>query len=455
MEYTELNQKIDEMKDEILEGIRQAIRIDSVAGEPEEGAPYGPGPKKALEYTLELGKSMGFKAVNVDNHAGYIEYGEGEEMAAVLGHMDVVPAGDGWNYPPFGAEIHDGVLYGRGVLDDKGPTIGAIYALKAIRDLGIPIDRRIRVIFGTNEEKGSTCIQHYVETGEEQPVMGITPDADYPLIFFEKGMTNITAGKRNPAQGAIKVLAFEGGIAANVVTPSCRLVLEGEHEIPAAEGVTVEHKEGCTVLTAEGIGAHGSTPALGVNAAIRIVEAVKDLKIGGDYEKVFTFLRTVIGHDTKGQTLGVYYTDEETGETTVNLGVVKATEEEISFTLDIRYPKNGVHEEVRSHVAAALEKAGLDMLEHRTTDMLYVSKESELVQKLMKVYRDVTGDEKAQPLAIGGGTYAKMFRNMVAFGPVFPGMADVIHQPNEAVEVEKLMESIKLTADAMAEMARK
>ena len=186
MNDTNLNRKIDEMKEEILDGIRRSVQIDSVAGEPEENAPYGPGPKKALDFALELGKSMGFRVGNVDNHAGYIEYGEGEEMVAVLGHMDVVPTGDDWKYPPFGGEIHDGMMYGRGVVDDKGPTIGAIYALKAIRDLNLPLDRRIRVIFGTNEERGSSCIQYYVEKGEEQPVMGITPDAEYPLINIEK-----------------------------------------------------------------------------------------------------------------------------------------------------------------------------------------------------------------------------------------------------------------------------
>lgn len=147
MDYSELRNKITEMQDEILAGIQKCIQIDSVGGEAEEGAPYGKGPKQALDYALELGKSMGFQTGNVDDRAGYIEMGSGEEMVAVLGHLDVVPVGDDWKYPPFGGEIHDGILYGRGVADDKGPTIGAIYAMKAIRDLNIPMDRRIRVIF--------------------------------------------------------------------------------------------------------------------------------------------------------------------------------------------------------------------------------------------------------------------------------------------------------------------
>lgn len=455
MSQSRLSERLDEMKDEILEGIQKSVQIDSVATEAEENAPYGPGPKAALDFALHLGEELGFRTGNVDNHAGYVEYGEGEEMVAVLGHMDVVPTGDDWKYPPFGGEIHDGVMYGRGVVDDKGPTIGAIYALKAIRDLGLPIDRRIRVIFGTNEERGSSCIQYYVEKGEEQPVMGITPDAEFPLIFFEKGMTNVTAGCKNPAQGAIKVLEFQGGTVHNIVPLHCRLVLEGEHEIPEAKGVTVTKENGNTVLVSEGVSAHGSTPALGVNGISLLLDAVKDLEIGGDYQKVFDFLRTHIGHETNGKGLGICYQDEETGETTVNLGVIEGTEKDIHFVLDIRYPKNGKKEEVQATLEKQFGEAGLEILSIDHTDMLYVPKDSELVQKLMKVYREGTGQMDAQPKAIGGGTYAKMFKNMVAFGPIFPGDPDVVHQPNEAVEIEKLMQSIKLVAEAMAEMARK
>lgn len=455
MNDTNLNRKIDEMKEEILDGIRRSVQIDSVAGEPEENAPYGPGPKKALDFALELGESLGFRVGNVDNHAGYVEYGEGEEMVAVLGHMDVVPTGDDWKYPPFGGEIHDGIMYGRGVVDDKGPTIGAIYALKAIRDLNLPLDRRIRVIFGTNEERGSSCIQYYVEKGEEQPVMGITPDAEYPLIFFEKGMISVIGGCKNPEQGEIKVLEFQGGTASNIVPLHCRLVLEGEHEIPDTKGVTVRHENGNTVIVSDGVSAHGSTPELGVNGIIILLDAVKDLKIGGDYQKVFDFLRTKIGRETNGESLGICYQDEETGETTVNLGVIEANAEKLYFNLDIRYPKNGDKDEIYQNVDRALQEAGLLLLDFGHTDMLYVPQDSELVQKLMKVYREGTGEADAKPKAIGGGTYAKMFKNMVAFGPVFPGDPDIVHQPNEAMEVEKLMKSIKLVAAAMAEMGRK
>lgn len=454
MDYSKLREKIRQMQDEIIGGIQDCIRINSVGGESEEGAPYGRGPKEALDYALQLGENLGFRTANVDNKAGYVEMGEGDEMIAVLGHLDVVPVGDDWKYPPFGAEIHDGILYGRGVADDKGPTIGAIYAMKAIRDLGLPIDRRIRVIFGTNEERGCDCIKHYVEVGEEHPVLGITPDAEYPLIFFEKGMTTVIGGKKNPRQGAIRVLEFHGGTAGNIVPLHCRLVLEGEHQVPDSDEISVSIQNGNTVIEAEGISAHGSRPELGENAISKLLLAVRGMGIGGDFQNLADFVSQKIAKETNGETLGICFKDEETGETTVNLGIIDYTDDEMSMNLDIRYPKNGDHDRVYQQMKEAFSSYGMEILVHRTTDMLYVPKDSELVRKLMEVYREGTGEDP-QPKAIGGGTYAKMFKNMVAFGPMFPGEPDIAHQPNEQMPVENLMKSIELTAAAMAELAKK
>ena len=236
MKYDALNHKIEEMREEILASIRESISIRSVKGEPKPGAPYGTGPKEALSHALELGEKLGFRTGCMDDRVGWIEYGDGEEMAAVLGHLDVVPEGEGWTYPPFGGEIHDGRMYGRGVLDDKGPVIAAIYALCAIRDLGLATDRRLCVIFGTDEENGSDCVKHYVSHGGEMPVIGFTPDAGYPLIFCEKGQLFWKLEKKREASGTdgkreqekenrpeARLIRLEGGTAKNVVTPRCVL----------------------------------------------------------------------------------------------------------------------------------------------------------------------------------------------------------------------------------------
>lgn len=253
-----------EMKEEIIKAIQESVAIDSVKGEPEPDAPYGKGPKAALDHALALGEKLGFRTGNVGNRVGWIEYGEGEEMAAVLGHLDVVPLGEGWKYPPLGGEIHDGKMYGRGTADDKGPTIGAFFALKAIRDLGLPIDRRIRIMFGTDEECGSSCVKYYIEQGEELPTIGFTPDAEYPCIFCEKGISNFLLGRQKVTdEGNIKVIKFEGGTAGNVVTPTCVLEVEGDLEVSEIPGVTVKKENGRTILESVGVSAHGSTCGAG------------------------------------------------------------------------------------------------------------------------------------------------------------------------------------------------
>ena len=207
-------------------------------------------------------------------------------------------------------------------------------------------------------------------------------------------------------------------------------------------------------MEAQGVSAHGSTPHLGVNAGIRLLEAVKENDFGGEFQELMDFILDKIGTETNGEKLGVYYADEETGETTVNLGIVSYDKEKLSFTLDVRYPKNASAKVVDDTIVNAVNSYTLDVTKKSNLNLLYVPKDSELVTKLVRVYEAETGD-KREPVAIGGGTYAKEFPNMVAFGPVFPGEPDVIHQPNECVEVEKLMRALEITAAAMYELAKK
>lgn len=454
MSYETLNAKVLELKDDMIASIQQNMRIESVRGESAPGAPYGEGPKAALDDVLALGEKLGFRTGQADNRVGWIEYGEGEEMVGILGHVDVVPAGDGWTHPAFGAEIHDGVLWGRGGLDDKGPVIMAVYALKAIRDLNLPIDRRIRVLFGSDEECGSSCVKYYVENGYEMPTIGFTPDAQFPAIFCEKGTSNFLAGTKIYNKGEIDVEYFGGGVAANVVPPVCKLIVNGPLKVTPEEGITVTEENGKTIVEATGFSAHGSTPELGVNAVVKLLNAVKENDFGGDFQQLVNFILEEIGNETNGKSLDILYQDEETGETTVNLGVVKYDGEEMSFTLDIRYPKNGDAEVIDDKVINRINSYNFDVLKKTNNKLLYVPKDSELVSKLVKVYEAQTGD-KREPIAIGGGTYAKEFPNMVAFGPVFPGEPDVIHQPNERVAVEQLIRAAQVTAAAMYELAKK
>ena len=450
-----LNKKILEMQDEMIKSIQESIQINSVLAPAEENAPYGVGCKDALMHILELGKSMGFKTDHMDYQMGWIEYGEGEEMVGVLGHMDVVPEGDGWIYPAFGGEIHDGKIWGRGVIDDKGPTIGALYGLKAIRDLGLPIDRRIRILVGTNEENGHKCAIHYKKNGGEIPTLGFTPDADFPAIFYEKGISRYTIGGTVTDKGNIEVESLEAGTAVNVVIPHCKLVVNGKINVnPVSDRVTVVEEDGKTIVEAVGIGAHGSAPHKGINAALLVLQSVKDNDFGGDFQKLLDFVLDKLGHDTNGEALGVFYDDEDTGKTTCNFGMLHYDHNDMSAQIEIRYPKNGTKESVEEKVQEAAKNYGLEVVASRYSVSVYCPKDSELITKLMKVYQEETGD-MGEAISIGGGTYAKEFKNMVAFGPVFPGDPDVIHQPNEYAEIDKLVKAIQITTGAMWELAKK
>ena len=176
---------IDEMKDEIIESLQRIVRIKSVEDEPEEGMPFGEGVNQCLESFLDIAKSLGLKTKNIDGYAGHVEIGEGEEILGILCHLDVVPEGSNWTYPPYAAEIHDGKIYGRGTIDNKGPAIASLYALKAIQDSGIKLNKRVRLILGTDEESGWECIRYYLDK-EETPALAFSPDAEFPVIHGKR-----------------------------------------------------------------------------------------------------------------------------------------------------------------------------------------------------------------------------------------------------------------------------
>ena len=286
----DIEKSIYEHQNEIIEVIREGMRIPSVKGEAKEDAPYGYDVKAMLEYALNLGKSWGLKTKNVDGRAGWVEIGEGESMVAVLGHLDVVPEGAGWDYEPYGAEIHEGVLFGRGIADDKGPTLGAMYVLKLIKDLQIPLKKRIRVIFGMDEENGASCIKHYIQCGEEIPEAGFTPDAEYPLIFFEKGIVNLKVGKKNIEQKDANIQKIEAGLAGNIVPPTC----------------TITKKNGESVVIS-GKDAHASTPWLGESAVLNMIPILEEMNPTGEVKSLLKFLSEKMEKEANGKNLGIYY----------------------------------------------------------------------------------------------------------------------------------------------------
>ncbi len=459
------DQWIDEHQEELLETARTLMAYNSVEEAPYNGMPFGKTVGECLEKALEICESLGFKTKNVDYYAGHAEYGEGDELIGLLVHLDIVPVGDGWSVDPFAGIIQDGKFFGRGTMDDKGPAASLIYALAAIKASGVKLNRRVRIIFGCNEETGSRCVEHYFSK-EEMPTLGFTPDADFPAIFGEKGIMIfdlVKPLKETLNDGGYKILSLTGGQRPNMVPDYAQAIISGhspiDHILEAYnhdKGSKIEKSEvdGQIILKSFGTSAHGSTPEKGFNAISHLLGFLDciDLAIG-DAANFVRFYAAQIGEDLNGERMGCALSDEQSGKLVFNTGVLSMSESDIRLTVNIRYPITKTLDEVLTGINAVIEPWGI-VLENLSNDNpLYVPKDSELITKLMAVYRDYTGDH-SEPIAIGGGTYAKALKQGVAFGPLFPGREDTIHQKDEYILVEDLMLMTKIFATAIYELAQ-
>ncbi|MDR2634676.1 MAG: Sapep family Mn(2+)-dependent dipeptidase [Clostridiales bacterium] len=386
--------------DELVKETLKALAIATVQEDASSGAPFGAGNAEALKSALNLARSFGFTTRNLDGYAGWAEIGEGD-LFGVLGHLDTVPIGDGWTRSPLG-EIYDGKLYGRGVMDDKGPMLAALFAAKRLLDEGHMPKCRLRFIFGCNEETGWACMRKYSET-EEMPALAISPDADFPIINSEKGVLNVQLTL--PFNG--KAITITAGERANMVPALCCAKINGEE------------------LKTTGVAAHGSRPEDGENAIIKMLEklAPADETLRFLYEK----LR---GYDGSG--CGINASDDKSGGLTQNLGIIRSDADSVTVTLDIRYPVTVSAEYVLNGLKTAFPNAVLRQTHAHPP--LYLPKDHNLVTTLLTVYEKVTG-EKAAPIAIGGATYARAVPLGVAFGPQLPGRKSTIHSPDEHVSL--------------------
>lgn len=434
-----LDKIVDIYKEKLIESTRELIRIPSVKGEPREGKPFGQEVDKALEYTLSLGEELGFLTGNVDGYAGFIEFGQGNETLGILAHLDVVPEGDGWTYPPYNAEIHDGKIYGRGAIDDKGPALAALYAMKAVMESGVPVNKKVRLILGTDEESGWKCMDYYFKH-QPMPTFGITPDANYPVIHAEKGILHIELRKDFNREDAEKssILSIKGGSRANMVPDSCVCLLKDNKE----------------KLYVEGVSAHGSTPEKGVNAISKMLAGLVERDLGeGHIHRFIDDIDRLLGFDTRGEGLGIGISDDVSGNLTLNLGVIDLNTERGKVIIDIRYPVKYSEDVIINGINKAIEGTGIEAKVLHGQKPLYVPKDHFLVKTLTKVYSEQTGED-LEPMAIGGGTYARALNTGVAFGSVFPGKAELAHQKDEYIEIEDLILNARIYAYAIAELVK-
>ena len=415
--------------DACVESIRTLVAFDSAQAAPLPGMPFGQGAADALCAFLELARGMGFAVRNYDNYVGEVIFGTGEQSLAVLCHLDVVPAGEGWTHDPFGGEIADGKLYGRGTTDDKGPAVICLYCLKALKDEGFVPNKTVKLIVGCNEENGWKCIEHYNRCAAMPPI-GFSPDADFPVIYAEKGIFHAQFNFPLPDAPFTQLRAGE---RANMV---CAHACAAGASFDAARARQFGAVREGEFIAVHGVSAHASTPALGKNAldALLAYFAQEDERIARIHALLFQD--------------GAHLCElrDETGSLTFSANLAEYDGQTLRVTADIRYPATMREQDI----AARLRDIG-EYTRLHCQKPLYNDRDGELISTLRRVYERETG-QPGEPVAIGGGTYARALANGAAFGPLFPNDVSTIHQPDEYIALDRIDTLLRIYRAAIREL---
>ena len=464
---------LSDRRENLIADLQTLISFSSIQGEPEEDKPFGLEVDRCLKAFLQRAQEMEMRTENLEGYAGTVEIGNGDEMLGILCHLDVVPAGNDWDYDPFTGVIDEGKIYGRGTLDNKGPAIASLYAMKAILDLDISLNKRVRLILGTNEESGWEGISYY-QDNYEMPDIAFSPDAVYPVIHAEKGILifDLSFAKTMDSEvekeeKEVLVKKLTGGNAPNMVPDRASALVEGNYnylqqEIDQYEKnydgeiqlKKINETEGEIIF--KGISAHGSLPQDGINAISYLIDFLAGLELqNNDMASFICSYENLIGKQYFAENIGCQMEDEVSGKLVFNVGQIVTKENEVRITVNIRYPVTYQAEEVYNGMEDKIKKVDWQLFKKEHKKPLYVEKEDILVKDLMEVYKEVTGDEDAKPIAIGGGTYARAVPKGVAFGPLFPGQPELAHQKNEFIEIKDLLLNTEILFKAIIKLAGK
>lgn len=448
MNWLEIAKKYE---NEFVEKTTSLLKIPTLLDKFEESnleEPFGKEIRKALDHMLALGKQDGFLVKDIDHYAGHIEMGEGEEVLGILGHLDVVPTGGNWNHDPFSAYIENGRIFARGAMDDKGPTMAAYIAMRMVQDQNIKLNKKVRLILGCDEESGMRCIRRYLEK-EQMPDLGFAPDADFPLIYAEKGIYSFDFVGTEANE---LIESIHAGERYNVVPDECKAVLKRdvskEFNAYLAKNNYKGKIEG-NVYTIFGKNSHAAWPHLGLNAIFLMVEFLYSVTKA----KFLDFMHDYLVFDTAGKKLGMNYHDDEMEDLTLNLALIKYENNQFFIGNNIRYPKGFPFEEAKEQATNLASLYGLKYVAHHNSVPHYVPKNDPLVQTLYTTYQKYTGDYATPLLTIGGGTYARTLKKAVAFGPNMPGKEDLAHQANEYLIIEDMMTAAAIYAECIVKLA--
>ncbi len=444
---------IDNHKQELINSIIKTVNYKSISTKTSSiEAPFGEECKNVLDYLLTLGKNMGFKTKNIDGYCGYIEFGEGKELLGIIGHLDVVPANieDGWTSDPFQAEIRNNKIYGRGTIDDKGPVLACLYALDAISK-HCKLNKRVRLILGLNEEKDWECIARYKKT-EEIPTISFSPDANFPCIYAEKGIITLSLShelKLDEGDELIELSSKDNAINVVPKTATIKIKTSNKSKYYFSDNIEIEFlPDDIVQITAAGISAHAAFPNLGDNAITRLLNYINSIY----HNEFLTYLHTIGFFNIENPAyLGGESLIDESGSLTSNIGILNYENNQIIIKTNLRVPVNTSFE--------ALEKACQKTLYNinyhfeQSNPKLYIDKNNYLVKTLTKIFNEETGLTE-EPLAIGGGTYARAFPNCISYGMVMPNEEDLCHQVDENIDIDNLILATKIYAKAIIELGK-
>ena len=450
--------QIDRYFDRMFRDLEELIAIPSVCEEGTPGAPFGSPCKDALSFILKRAGELGLDTVNVDNYAGHASYGSGSQSVDVLTHLDIVPAGEGWDSDPFTMVRKGTRLYGRGTADDKGAAIAALYCLKALKDANVTGPRRLRAVFGCGEEIGSDDLEIYYAR-EGLPFMGFTPDCSYGICYAEKGILHLKLSASSPSASVIA--QFLAGTAVNAVpgTARARLCCNRQQRKKLAEltntlpHVTLKDREDCLEICFLGKAAHGAEPELGVNAASSLIRLLYQVFSLQELGPLFTFAAEKIALEYDGASLGIQVSDAPSGPLTLNLGLVSAGDGQETLSLDIRYPVTANKADILSGFFRAAAPYGISVTEESHIEPLYIPKDAPMIALLKDSYEAATGNP-CTLFSTGGGTYARHCGNRVAaFGPIFPEEpGSNAHGPNEFIDIEHFRLHCRICLEALYRM---
>lgn len=457
---------MQEYEDFIIEDLKGLLSIESVRDDSKASLdnPVGPGPRRALDYMYKIAERDGFGTHDVDHIAGRIEAGSGENVFGILCHVDVVPAGDGWESNPFEPVITDDKVIARGTLDDKGPTIAAYYAVKILNDMNVNWKKRIHIIIGTDEESDWLCTDRYFKT-EEMPALGFAPDAEFPAIHGEKGIStfDVIQNEKDEAQDEpeYELRSFTSGQRYNMVPD------EAVANVAVKENMTdviqnfeqflyENHLEGesavdsgVLVLKVQGKAVHGMDPSKGVNAGLYLLNFLATIDLDQSAANFVNFSERYLFNSHFGEKMGMKYHTEIMGDVTTNIGIISYNNNNGGkFGINLRYPEGFEFEEAMTRFENEIQQLGFSMKLGKNQVPHYVEKDDPFVQTLVQAYRNQTGDE-TEPYTIGGGTYARNLDKGVAFGAMFSDSEDLMHQKNEYITKKQLFNATSIYLESL------